>query len=243
MKKTLLTAAVVALLGSSTFAQEEGDGGMKFADGDKNFEFNFAPLGGSPLGMNGIKLRMFSSDAAIRLGINLGGSTETTLQQEAKAEDTDAGTPEMLELKDKESTFMLNIRPGYEMHMEGTDRLSPYMGAEIDFAMMSSKSVDQEEADNDADGEMEVVTTTTTNPSMRFGINLLAGADWYFSKKVYLGAELGFGFAINSPGKTKTTSDNKADGYKDPDPSKAGSTSTLNWGPNVNSSLRIGFLF
>lgn len=238
MKKTLLTAAVVALLGGTTFAQEEGtDGGMKFADGDKNLELMTNPLGGS-FSMNGIKLRMFSADAAIRLGVNLGGSSSTTLEQEA---DSDA---DLLELKDKESEFMFSIRPGYEMHMEGTDRLSPYMGAELDITIKRSTTKDQtQEADAGGGADPVVGTTTTKEGSLGFGINLLAGADWYFSKKVYMGAELGFGFMMTSPSKMTQEHDNLPDGVDNPDPSKAGTTSTMNWGPNVNSSLRIGFLF
>lgn len=230
MKKTLLTAAVVALLGSASFAQEEG--GMKFADGDKNLEFNFAPLGGSPLGLNnGIKLRMFSADAAIRIGVNLGGSSSNTITQDA---DSDL---DLEELKDKESEMMISIRPGYEMHMAGTDRLSPYMGGELDITMKSTKKVEQTQAGED------VVTTTTKNADGYFqlGLNLVAGADWYFSKKVYMGAELGFGFAMQSA--SKTTVDSDADGFEAPEPTKLNKDNSFNWGPNVNTSLRIGFLF
>ena len=64
MKKSILFLAL-ALLMSIDYATAQ-----KQVGSDKNVEFTFAPLGGNPIGIQGIRLRSFNSDGtgAIRLG-------------------------------------------------------------------------------------------------------------------------------------------------------------------------------
>ena len=74
----------------------------------------------------------------------------------------------------------------------------------------------------------------------QIGLNLLFGADYYISKHLYLGVELGFGFNSTSykdntitvviPNTTTTPTTNPG-------------SSAFNLGVNYNSFLRLGWAF
>ena len=222
MKKLIMLVGV-ALLSTAAYSQ-------KFESGDKNLEMNFTPFGGNPISITGIKARMFNSEStALRLGVNL------SMANEKMATGTTADGS--VYLFDKESTFNLNLRPGYEKHLAGTDRLSPYFGAELDLALQTHKM--ESEREGTTANEIETGTTTGANGYFRFGINALAGFDYYFADKLYIGSEIGFGFSMvsNSDIEIEDTSS----GFTAPDPQEQGSM--LNIGPNFIGAIRLGYCF
>jgi hypothetical protein len=229
MKKVILSMAVALACVTSANAQKQ-------AGGEKNLEVQFAPLSGSPVSISGIRLRIFNSESsAIRLGLFLGGSSSEVITQETDTE-IDA-----LELIDVDKSFDFSIRPGYEMHFAGTDRLSPYVGAELLIGLSNSTTEVQSQYldDNDAD---QVMTTITKTGTSTFGLNVVAGADFYFSDAIYLGAELGFGFASSNDKEVETTYENPADGFKD-FTDTVGNEKSSSWGPNYQGTIRLGWLF
>lgn len=229
MKKVILSIAIAFAAAVSADAQKQ-------TGGEKNLEVQFAPLGGNPVSISGIRLRLFNSEAsAIRIGFNIGGTSSSEITQEAD-NDTDA-----LELSSTDKTFNFSIRPGYEKHFAGTDRLSPYVGAELLIGIArTTEIVEDQYADNG--GDQQMLTTTTKGGTTTFGINAVAGTDFYFADNIYLGAEIGFGFSRSKDGESETTYENAPDGFED-------STSILNnqtnsgWGPNFQGTLRLGWLF
>lgn len=227
MKKHLIIAGTLLMFAATSNAQD-----FKPTEGSKNLEFQFAPLGGSPINISGIRYRKFSSTTeAMRINAFLGYSRESTIKQE----DGD----NQKRLVDRESQFTINLRPGIEKHFEGTDRLSPYYGGEIDLGY--TRTVNRKQTQAGAD---KVVTERRINDgdaNWRFGLNAVAGFDYYFAKHLYIGAELGFGVSFINPLATRVKSD--ADGFKEPDPTKVNKSPKINFGPNVNSALRLGYLF
>lgn len=226
MKKVFILVALVC----AAFVSNAQD--FKAKGGAKNLELQLAPLGGSPISISGIRYRQFLSDnSAFRVNLFAGYHKESEITQQANSD------AKKVELVDANSNFTLNIRPGYEMHMAGTERLAPYFGAELDFAMMTSKEVKETQH---ATEEKKITTTTTgTDGSIRFGLNAVMGCDFYVVKNLYLGAEFGFGFSMNSKSDIKVDSD--AEGFKAPDPVKQGSSFDL--GPNVIGQFRLGYIF
>tara|TARA_R110002096_G_scaffold117210_3_gene253876 strand:+ start:12891 stop:13562 length:672 start_codon:yes stop_codon:yes gene_type:complete len=221
-KKVLLIAAIAAGVFTTSSLQAQD---FKPAGGEKNIEVNFAPLGGNPISINNLKFRYFmDSQTALRVGFSVSSSSTTDIQLQG---------PNQIEVEGTNSSFGFSINPGIEKHFEGTDRLSPYVGAELNFAS-SSTTQTQESLNGAGDaiaGESEVKDGSTT-----LGLNLLLGADWYFSKHIYMGTEVGFGFATTSNADTEST---PVTGPKVSTPN--GSSS--NFGPNFNSRIRLGFLF
>jgi hypothetical protein len=115
------------------------------------------------------------------------------------------------------------------------------------------------------------------NGSSTFGLNALAGVDFYFVDNFYLGAEISLGFRNTSFKDRETTAGNE-DAWKysaaqlDPDfyqatwnaeetaieyqtiigpgdpnpvtnPAGTSPTKSSGWGPNFQSTLRLGWLF
>ncbi|MEX2379353.1 MAG: hypothetical protein WD530_01310 [Vicingaceae bacterium] len=234
-KKVLLIAAIAAgfFTTNELNAQENESnaGDFKPTGGEKNIEVNFAPLGSNPISINNLRFRYFmSSDMAVRVGFSVSSSSEKTPEEVIDPSDP----TETIELEDKSSTFGISINPGIEKHFEGTDRLSPYVGAVLNFSMLNTKEIDQ-----DVDGTGDTYESETTGGSTTFGLNLVLGADWYFSKHFYMGTEVGFGFSstnikddeITNPAGPDTDTQTNING------------SSFNLGPNFNSSIRLGFLF
>ncbi|MBX2972856.1 MAG: hypothetical protein KF797_07130 [Flavobacteriales bacterium] len=225
MKRVLFVAALSAGVAGTASAQ------YKPAAGEKTLEVNFAPLGGTPVSIGGIKLRSFGSETtAFRVGVFLGyGSTSKVTQDE----DSQA---QLVELKDKNSTTTINLQPGIEKHFAGTDRLSPYIGGVLNIGFgMTSKREESQVANQGVGAKI------TKGGSLDLGINAVAGFDYYMAEKLYLGTEIGFGVGMTSDMKNKVSWDN-VQGMQDSE-SNVNNQSKFNIGPNVIGQLRLGWAF
>lgn len=237
MKKVIISAAL--LFSACSFMMAQGE--FKPAAKANNLEMNFIPLNGKPIQLTYIRYRKFLSETtALRLGVGISYSSEKA--DSVVASKVTAG--ETVSSKYKKSTMGWNIKPGFEKHMAGTDRLSPYIGAELDLAGQSSKEV----TPGGTDAQDEFMITTDKNKSkggfFRVGLGLVAGFDCYITKHIYLGTELGFGFQMVKYSDYKSTTSYPASVTsppKDPDPVSQGSE--MNIGPNFNSSIRLGYIF
>src|SRR5690606_26745770 len=106
---------------------QETEGQFRPVGGEKNLEVHFSPLGGTPVGIPGLKFRSFSASGnALRIGLFVRYSSSSEVTQDEDFDDDNVQTD--LELSKKESEFTIAIQPGYEWHLTGTDRLSPYVG-------------------------------------------------------------------------------------------------------------------
>lgn len=222
MKKILIIAVAALFVGSAAKAQDV----MKQTGGEQNFEVLFKPLGGSPIGINGIKYRKFTSaTSAIRATVFVGFGSSTDIINE---------DPEM---KSSSSNFDISIRPGIEQHFVGTDRLSPYVGGEaiIGFSTSGTKTDTQDPTDPD---NFEALKTSSGVFSV--GVNAIAGMDFYFADNIYLGAEFGFGIQFD---KNLTTKSESFDVDGDIETNEAKGGSAFNIGPNAVGAIRLGFLF
>lgn len=181
-------------------------------------EVNLNPFSSSPININYLRFRYFTSEtSAVRIGFSVGAQKQTPSQELTR------------------QTFEFNIRPGYEWHLAGTERLSPFFGVEADFAIKTSSYEDQ-----DVDAFLKKVTgawseSGTERAFTRFGLNAIIGADFYVAKRVYIGTEFGFGF--------QSTNFSNIEATYSSDKVKIKGGSDLQVGPNFNSSIRLGFVF
>jgi hypothetical protein len=184
-------------------------------------EINFNPFASSPVSIAYLRARTFLTKTdALRLGLGLGYKDKTPGKGE------------------KATSYEFNIRPGYEKHFAGTERLSPYVGFDIDFAYKTSSYSTE---NNFGSGPFKKIDGAwdaygTEIGYTRIGANVLVGADYYFAKKMYVGVEFGLGFQ-----NIKYTSV-KAD-YFGGGTLQQDETSLIQLGPNYNSTLRLGFVF
>jgi hypothetical protein len=199
MKKLMFTLAICSLVFTSAQAQKQ-------LGGEHNVEVNLTPFGNSPIDGTTIKYRNFlDDDKAFRVSLTV-GSTSGTYAYYQEGEQSllldDLVSPQ---LNLETSSTVIGIAPGYEIHFSGTDNLSPYFGIEA-YYMMGSRS-DKKEfwGPNDIDnvGQPDVYVTwdlTNKQAYSSMGLNLLFGADYYFSDAIYVGFEAGLGFGRTSFG-------------------------------------------
>lgn len=197
MKKMMFALAVVALAFTSAQAQKQ-------LGGEHNIEVNLTPWGDSPIDGTTLKYRNFmDDDAAFRLKLHVGSSSDVyTYFQESEINDEDPISPQ-LHLEQGTTTF--GIAPGYEMHFDGTDNLSPYFGIEAYFMLSSRSDLMEYWGPNDLDNvgqpDVYIVWDLTNKQSIsNYGLNLLFGADYYFNDAIYIGFETGLGLGMTKVG-------------------------------------------
>jgi len=196
MKKILVLLACTAFCFTNADAQKQ-------IGGDITLEFEFTPLSDSPLDTYGIRGRLFTSETmAIRAQVNYGSSTMRTVLDQPNTLPSDIAlddqlNPELHQI-DKSSSF--GLMPGVEIHMDGTDNLSPYIGGVIGFEAgtnsMETEMWGANDIDNVVDYEKFVQWSETyTETWSSFGVGAVLGFDYYFADNIYLGAEMTVGFA------------------------------------------------
>lgn len=224
MKKIITVALLFPFI---AFAQEE----FKPIDKENTLEVQFTPFGSSPININGVRFRKFIDPTRVfRVNAFLGYDLDTNIKQQANF------TINNLSLKTSSSVFSINIRPGFEKHLAGTSRLSPYFGGELDFAIQNSSAKEEFQNDNSDKYQTNIINE---NGFLRVGLNAIAGMDFYVAKKLYLGTEFGFGFSYINLLDVELESDEQ--GFTKPESQKRGSS--FNFGPNVNAQIRLGYAF
>lgn len=198
--------------------------------GDLSLEMNFTPLGDAPLQIDYLRGRLFLSDKlALRLGVNVHMKNKKT-----EPENSTGGLDE-----DIKKYTQLGIFPGIEVHLGNFERLSPYVGAEVGFSLKSSKEIYTSNSSSS-------VSESTWNGAWQDGserafsafyLNGLIGADYYLSKKLFIGMEMGLGLqSVTNKEVTKEQTGQENDVV-----SVKGSEFDL--GVNFNPAFRLGFCF
>lgn len=224
MKKVLMIAVAACFIGSAAKAQDV----YKQTGGEGNVEVLFAPLGGNPIGINGIKYRKFTeANRAWRAEAFIGFNTNTDIVGEFDGDD----------LKDTQTNFDLELAFGIENHLPGTDRLSPYWGYE---GRIGFGTANQSSQSTEGFGDDEVlVESSQSDGAFSIGAFGIAGFDYYFAHNIYIGAELGVGarFVTDFDTTIETTVGNETNTAEFPN------GSSISFGPVVQGRLRLGVLF
>jgi hypothetical protein len=214
MKKRVLIIAAVASAFVFTSNEVNAQSEYKPAAGDKTIEVQLIPFNDeAPIQISGFRLRSFSTESmAYRLTVNIGYSSETE-DPDFQGPDADNDGIQDFETVDKSSTFGIMIKPGFENHWAGTERLSPYWGAELGLGYFRESMTNESygdvnlgsDADNDLDptndpSESQVYEDEQSESSLVIQANFLLGVDYYFTQKMYLGTEVGFGLQYTNLG-------------------------------------------
>src|SRR5574343_91393 len=229
MKKLAILVGAIALTGS-TFAQKATTDSPFSLEGQLGFN-------ASTLSFNApaIRFRYFVADnIAARLTLGIANSSETFNYYETEDMNTGASGTEVNKVGG------WNVAIGGEYHFAGTDRLSPYGG--LDILVGGGKST-SDWTNYDGFGYNADHTRAVEAKTSAFGVNLVAGADYYFAENFYLGMELGLEFMSET---TKAGTDVESDVV-------AGSTVTTNntsneskasgFGNNFIGNFRLGWRF
>lgn len=216
MKKIILSIAAVFAFGAVN-AQIKTDAGTftKPTTGTWMMEATMTPdltgggifklsnVGSSDWGILGIKARKFSSEtSAMRFSGNL-----NIVSSGEKISGTDKNAP---------AEFVIAASVGVEKHMKGAERLSTYWGYEGTLAYVSQNA-------KDATGNI----LDDKSSKIGVGANVFTGFDYYIMPKIYLGAEVSYGFALTSS-KEGSNADN---------------VTKIELAPSITPSFRIGWQF
>ena len=205
MKKLMFTLALSALVTMGVQAQKQ-------MGGEHNVEVSFTPFSGSPIDGSTIKYRNFmDDDKAFRLSLTMSNSSDVhAWYQDGEISEADPVSPQ-LNINTKSSTF--GIAPGYEIHFDGMDNLSPYMAFELPIVLGKRSDTQEFWSEQDLDDFQQPNKYVVWNVGneqgfTRVGLNILFGADYYFSDAIYMGFEAGLGFSRTSFGNHSITTDN-----------------------------------
>jgi outer membrane protein W len=224
MKKIMIFVGALTLSGTM-FAQKATKENPFSLEGQLSYNT-------SSLSFNAPSLRMryfLADDLAARVSLSINNSSSKDYYYELADNAGGEGT-------EVNKISMTTISLGAEKHFKGTDKLSPYVGADLAYGMgnTSAKWDKFDGSDYNAD-----VTATVKAPSSMIGLNLVAGTDYYFAQNFYVGLELGLGFSSTS-NKAKETIVNVA----------GTSTTTLeapsnssSFGNNFIGNARLGWRF
>ena len=169
----------------------------------------------------------FQDDLALRLTLGLSSpSVKSTLEE----------TNHSLENKYRATTLYFGL--GVEKHFTGTDRLSPYVGAELHVGSYTTNA-----ESNDTRTVGTIVTKTNQQikaaPGFTFGGGLFMGADYYIAPKVFLGLEAGLNIDAYSLGKTTNITTINVTGQPTQTTDNSGKTKLS--GSSMNTDLQVGF--
>ncbi len=161
--------------------------------------------GQNTLGISGLRGRYFlSNSSAVRANLDITYNSNSTIIQQSQGSQK--------ELKRTTNSFRIDLRPGYESHLSGTDRLSPYFGGELPIIYQSTSQKIERQVGNSVEETTikngQIGSRGPQRPGfLSLGLNGVAGADYYFANNLYLGVEVNFGlqYTINSSVKVEDT--------------------------------------
>ena len=237
MKKVLLTVAAVMTFGLMNAQEETSTSAYKPVKGTIATEVGLTGgLNNTDFALNSnattsaVKFRyFFKDDMALRLGLGINSNKTETVDN---SDPTNVAT-----LINNNSNNVINL--GIEKHFAGAERLSTYAGADllIGFKGASAEGTANGYSLNVDGANLDPNTGNLVgNASTDLGFRLFTGADYYITKKVFLGVEAGLNFLASSQKdieitETGSPNENIAGG-------KSGGFST-----NVVGGVRIGFQF
>ena len=225
MKKLMFTFAMAAMAFTTVQAQKQ-------LGGEHNFEVAFNPFGGNPINASTLKYRNFlDDDAALRISIGINNSLDSYLMA---PENTLTGVSEQgssvslthPDLVLTNQSQHLDFGVGYEKHFRGTDNLSPYLAFVAGYSSstirlkrehFSALNIEDAEFAGAWEDEKDVAqwgewNYTNTVKSSEINLNLMLGADYYFSDALYIGFEAGLRMARNL-GVTSTIATDNASAF------------------------------
>ena len=159
---------------------------VSFAQGSFGIEVNVDPFGAganqSILSTNGLKFRYFPIEKLAVRGV-FGFSMGST---------TDHYTSYAVEYEGKGSVTNFGVVPGIEYHLVKFEKGAVYAGVECGFAIQNAS---YKETNDDDDSNFMLVLTgydgNENRSNTTLSIGIFTGVDYYLTKNLYVGAELG----------------------------------------------------
>ncbi len=213
VSKLLVALVLVGFVATASMAQEtENIIRPSTKSGSAAMYFDFGGLGSMAM-TNVVAQFLFSGSgtgSTIPNAIVYGAGIKTYLADEfalraslgfSTSTDGDADPAKSSDGKTTGTFFGLNA--GVEFHTKALYSLSPYFGGLVSFASGSSTNTKDQVAITSGKNTTLATTTSETKVSATaFGVEALAGFDWYIFRGVAIGGEFGLGFGSGSGSRT-----------------------------------------
>ena len=145
-----------------------------------------------------------------------------------------------------ETRFDFSVALGYEIQFEGTRRLMPYVGGELVVGRIGNTKIDATTEITDKLGTQRIKRIIQQDGGMSFGVNVLAGFNYFFAEHISIGAEFNLGYMASVRGGDQSESvvDTPVSGQQTSSfINSKGGTSDRGFDVNSTAGLLLSFYF
>ncbi len=250
MKKIIVS---LALLLGSTFVLTAQEDTLKSRDGDWGFVLNLTGLidnisiGNVSDGNNNnaiLAKHHLTDDKVLRLGLGLRSINNNTFTADSIS--IGSGNRALQEYDSTETRFDFSISGGIEKHLGTTRRLDPFVGGELSIGRIGATKIDANTDITDITGTRNISHIIQTDGGFNFGLNAIAGFNYFFAERISIGAEFSLGYMYSSVGGDRSESlvDTPISGSQISDFSESKSkTSGKGFEVNSTAGLMLSFFF
>ena len=251
MKKITITLTLILVSIITVKAQQDS---LKSRDGDWGFVLNLTglidniSLGNVTDGNNNNSIlakHHLTNDKVLRVGFGIKTISNNWLLEDSITV-VSTGNRALQTIDSTESRFDFSVSVGYEKHLGTTRRLDPFIGAEMVIGRIGGTKIDASTDITDVTGTEKIQDITQIDGGFNFGLNFIAGFNYFFAERISIGAEINLGYLYSSTGGDMSHSRNitPVSGQEINDFSDSKNKSSSK-GFNVNSTggLMLSFFF
>jgi outer membrane protein W len=226
MKKCLIVLVAVAMM--PTAVKGQTGNGFKAEKGGFSLEVGLSSLDTDSASISIPKgqiraVYMVSDKLAFRLGIGV----------EAKSDNDDNGMTGDEWVQSTKRSTKISFTPGIAYYLSGTERLAPYLGAELLIASESKNSTTE-------GSNFKQIIRNEGELFNTYGIGVFSGFNYYFAKRLYAGVEVKFGVKLES---LKNTVTETTTGGTTSTAEPKNKVSKTAFGTDFNPAIRLGWVF
>ena len=180
---------------------------LKSRDGDWGFVLNLTglidniSLGNVTDGNNNNSIlakHHLTNDKVLRLGFGLKSVSDNWLLEDSLT--ISSGNRALQTIDSTESRLDFSLSVGYEKHLGNTRRLDPYVGGEIIIGRIGGTKINATTNTTDVTGTEKIQQITQIDGGFNFGLNFIAGFNYFFAERISIGAEINLGYLFSSTG-------------------------------------------
>ena len=185
-----------------------------------------------------------TNEKVLRIGLGL--KTVNNSWFSADSISLTSGNRALQEIDSTEKRFDFSVAIGMEKHLGNTRRLDPYLAGELVIGKIGSTKIDASTDITDITGTHKIQRIIQQDGGFTFGLNFIAGFNYFFSERLSIGAEVNLGYLYSATGGDQSESlvEDPVNGEQISDfTSSKNKSSTSGFGVNSTAGLMLSFFF
>lgn len=139
-----------------------------------------------------------TNEKVLRLGLGL--KTVKNNWFNADSISLSSGNRALQEIDSTESRFDISVSVGIEKHLGSTRRLDPFVGGELSIGRIGNTKIDASTDITDVTGTETIQRIIQQDGGFTFGLNAIAGFNYFFAERISIGAEISLGYMYSGAG-------------------------------------------